>query len=80
MGGWTVYYTYKAWWDPPPIRHGEGTTFSFADGHSEYRKWVDKDTILTGRGEQTRTALQPNNLDIPWCQAGAWGSEATSGH
>jgi prepilin-type N-terminal cleavage/methylation domain-containing protein/prepilin-type processing-associated H-X9-DG protein len=78
-GGWTSYYTYKAWWDPPPVPHGEGTTFSFADGHSEYRKWVDKETVRTGRVGQIKTALQPNNLDIPWCQIGAWGSKAASG-
>ena len=25
-------------WDAPPVRHGQGTNFSFADGHAEYWK------------------------------------------
>jgi len=41
LGGWTVYRSVYRWWDPPPIRHGDGTTFSFADGHAEHRKWKD---------------------------------------
>jgi len=31
--------------DPPPVRHGNGTNFSFADGHSEYFKWKDPRTM-----------------------------------
>ena len=27
--------------DHAPCRHGHGTTFSYADGHCEYRKWTD---------------------------------------
>jgi len=27
------------WFDGPDSRHGDGTTVSFADGHSEYWKW-----------------------------------------
>ena len=29
----------------PPARHGMGTTFSFADGHVEYKKWTDPHTL-----------------------------------
>lgn len=36
-------------WDPVPIRHGDGTTLVFADGHSEYWKWTDQRTIEFGR-------------------------------
>jgi prepilin-type processing-associated H-X9-DG protein len=35
---------YFGWLNPPPLRHGKGTTMSFADGHCEYRKWVDSRT------------------------------------
>nr|NIN34377.1 DUF1559 domain-containing protein [Gammaproteobacteria bacterium] len=44
LGGWTCYVQQEQWWDPPPIRHGDGSTFSFADGHSEYHKWRDPRT------------------------------------
>ncbi|MHC4546834.1 MAG: hypothetical protein ACYSYL_20335 [Planctomycetota bacterium] len=29
-------------------RHGDGTTFSFADGHVEYWKWEDPRTVPWG--------------------------------
>ena len=34
-----VFYTQEQWWDDPPVRHGDGTSISFADGHSEHKKW-----------------------------------------
>ncbi len=46
---YAVYYVQECWWDDPPIRHGDGTNFSFADGHSDYWKWKGIDTILRGR-------------------------------
>jgi len=49
QGGWTVYTTTYRWWDPMPIRHGNGTTWSFADGHVEHQKYSDKRTIDLGR-------------------------------
>jgi prepilin-type N-terminal cleavage/methylation domain-containing protein/prepilin-type processing-associated H-X9-DG protein len=27
------------WWMSPPVRHGDGVTLAFADGHCEYHKW-----------------------------------------
>jgi prepilin-type processing-associated H-X9-DG protein len=34
LGGWTCYPDGRErWWDPPGIRHNDGTTLSFADGH-----------------------------------------------
>jgi len=80
LGGWTTYVNEDKWWDPPPIRHGNGTTFSFADGHSEYRKWKDPRTTDIGRrGLQLGSAIreeQPDNEDIRWTQTGSWGSAA----
>jgi prepilin-type N-terminal cleavage/methylation domain-containing protein/prepilin-type processing-associated H-X9-DG protein len=82
MGAWTVRVyrnsdiANQRWWDPPPIRHGEGTTFSFADGHSEYYKWRDKRTIEFGRKgtAQSTVAEGQGNEDIRWCSIGVWGS------
>lgn len=39
----------ELWYDPPMARHGEGTTASFADGHSEYKKWMAKYTSDFGK-------------------------------
>jgi len=42
-----VHYLYPRWkWHcPPPIRHGDGTTLSMADGHAEYWKWKGRETV-----------------------------------
>ncbi|MGD0077890.1 MAG: hypothetical protein ABSB91_04590 [Sedimentisphaerales bacterium] len=32
--------TQGCWSSTPPVRHNNGATFSFADGHTEYHKWV----------------------------------------
>jgi prepilin-type processing-associated H-X9-DG protein len=37
-----------AWIDPPPVRHSNGMTFVFADGHSGYWKWKGTGTVLAG--------------------------------
>ena len=70
LGGWTQYSIYSTdrwvWWDPAPIRHDEGTTFSFADGHSEYWKWKDRRTI-------EEWGPQPDNPDLTRSQIASWG-------
>jgi prepilin-type N-terminal cleavage/methylation domain-containing protein/prepilin-type processing-associated H-X9-DG protein len=80
LGGWTCYVRDECWWDPPPIRHGVGTNFSFADGHSEYWKWKDPRTLEVGlQAIQIKRAirdLQPGNEDIRRCQYAAWGQAA----
>ncbi len=42
------------WWDDPPVRHGDGTTVSFADGHATHLKWRATETIEWGRKAQER--------------------------
>ena len=46
---YAVYYDQQKWWDQPPVPHDNGTTVSFADGHSEYWKWRGKETIEHGK-------------------------------
>ncbi|MEN6575081.1 MAG: prepilin-type N-terminal cleavage/methylation domain-containing protein [Phycisphaerales bacterium] len=70
---WTIYYDQESWWDAPPIRHGAGTNFNFADGHAEYWKWEDNRTLKFGRGEGGLTPAQAGNKDIQRLQRGAWG-------
>jgi len=66
-----------SWWDPPPVRHGEGTNWSFADGHADYHKWEDPRTIEFGK--QTRPTAnspqQPDNQDLIWSAQVVWGSK-----
>jgi prepilin-type N-terminal cleavage/methylation domain-containing protein/prepilin-type processing-associated H-X9-DG protein len=78
MGGWTVYVQEERWWDPPPVRHGDGTNFSFADGHSDYVKWRDQRTIEFGNRVPPRaqSEVQQGNEDIRTAAIGVWGSAA----
>jgi len=77
LGGWTQYSIYSTnkwvWWDPPPIRHDEGTTFSFADGHSEYWKWKDQRTVEWGETMRAFSPPQIGNPDITRSQIASWG-------
>jgi prepilin-type processing-associated H-X9-DG protein len=74
MGGWTCYVTEDKWFDPPPISHNDGTTFSFADGHSEYHKWQDQRTVdFAKSGRQAFSDPQPDNQDLDWVQIRCWG-------
>jgi prepilin-type processing-associated H-X9-DG protein len=43
-----VYYSDERWFDDPPVRHGDGATVSFADGHTEHHKWRGNWTIFAG--------------------------------
>ena len=75
MGGWSIYYTRPAWRDEPPVRHGDGGTWGFSDGHSEYWKWQD---LLTHTYNNFNTGIWkaidfPNSLDIPKAQRAVWG-------
>jgi prepilin-type N-terminal cleavage/methylation domain-containing protein/prepilin-type processing-associated H-X9-DG protein len=46
---YATHYVNERWWDPPFVRHGDGTNVSFADGHADYWKYMGKKTIETGK-------------------------------
>jgi len=79
FGSWTVYYDEERWWDPVPLRHGKGTTVSYADGHAGDRRWMDARTIemaeRTWKSDPVTgfTETHPNNEDLRWVQRGVWG-------
>jgi prepilin-type N-terminal cleavage/methylation domain-containing protein/prepilin-type processing-associated H-X9-DG protein len=43
-----VYYRDERWFDDPPVRHGDGATVSYVDGHSEHHKWQGRWTVFAG--------------------------------
>jgi prepilin-type N-terminal cleavage/methylation domain-containing protein/prepilin-type processing-associated H-X9-DG protein len=46
---YATHYLNERWWDPPFVRHGDGTNVAFADGHSAYWKYKGKKTLETGK-------------------------------
>ncbi|MBP7050900.1 MAG: prepilin-type N-terminal cleavage/methylation domain-containing protein [Phycisphaerae bacterium] len=77
---YAVYYLQEVWWDDPPVRHGDGTNVSFADGHAEFKKWVGVDTIKLGRarvrghgGSGAVPTSDDGFADLHWLQRGCWG-------
>lgn len=82
---WTIWSDRERWWDQITARHGDGTNFSFADGHSEYWKWEDPRTIElaemdydwwqnTGRNQDSLVSrLSSGNPDLYRVQKAVWG-------
>lgn len=76
----SVHYRTEAWWTPPPVRHWDGTSVTFADGHAEHWRWRGKETILNGRGGGpsqfgiTYTLPTPEDRDdLHRLQIAVWG-------
>ena len=75
-----THYRTEAWRDDPPVRHNDGTTVSFADGHTEYWQWKGSDTIEHGR-RQDRVHTSNNRTpqtsegyaDLHRLQRAVWG-------
>ena len=62
---------YKFTMDLPGIYHNRAAGFSFADGHSEIKKWKDSRTTppmqyqISGRSSDSPS---PRNVDVAWLQ------------
>ena len=48
LGTWVINVP-TGWVDPFAVAHGNDSSFSFADGHAENHKWVDKGTLKATR-------------------------------
>jgi len=77
---YAVWYLQETWFDSPPVRHGDGTTLSFADGHADHWKWKGTDTIKHARDEENtnpNTSWAPSTSsgyqDLYRMQRGCWG-------
>ncbi len=46
---YATHYQNETWWDPPFVRHGDGTNVSFADGHADYWKFMGMKTLEIGK-------------------------------
>ncbi len=76
---YAVLYDQEQWWDDPPVRHGDGTNVSFADGHSDHWKWRGIDTIKRARLMEDQHVsnwtpeTQEGYEDLYKMQKGCWG-------
>ncbi len=74
---YATYYDTAKWWDPPFVRHGDGTNVAFADGHSGYWKWESAETARVGKEANPRHQYVPTTDagfdDLRRMQKGVWG-------
>jgi prepilin-type N-terminal cleavage/methylation domain-containing protein/prepilin-type processing-associated H-X9-DG protein len=75
-----THFDQANWWDDPPVRHGDGTNVTYADGHAEYHKWKGIDTIKVGRdrvrghpGNHYPPESDAGHEDLIFVQKGCWG-------
>jgi len=74
---YAVHFVKELWWDDPMVRHSDGTTMSFADGHTEHWIWKGTDTITYGRSadrSHPKNNVAPGNgkQDLYRIQIGTW--------
>lgn len=81
---YTAAFYEPRWRSLPPPYHSNGTSYSFADGHSEYYKWRDPHTRKIGdiaQGDLSAyieasgedLTYSPGNTDLEWIQKAMWG-------
>jgi len=76
---YAVFYREETWFDDPPVRHGDGATLSFADGHADHWKWKGTDTIKRARSEENQHTANwapetsAGYQDLYKMQKGCWG-------
>ncbi len=74
---YATHYLNARWWDPPHVRHADGTNVSFVDGHSDYWKWESKETIAVGKMANPQHQYQPQSeeayADLHKTQKAIWG-------
>ena len=70
MRGWPDEPTQTGFYDLPASYHNRAGGLSFADGHSEIRRWLDERTMpgLVKGGLVPDILQSPNNKDILWLQ------------
>jgi prepilin-type N-terminal cleavage/methylation domain-containing protein/prepilin-type processing-associated H-X9-DG protein len=70
MTGWADSPSATGFYDLPGMYHNRACSFSFADGHSEIKRWLDGRTTppLLPEGEVPDVFRTPNNPDVVWLQ------------
>jgi prepilin-type N-terminal cleavage/methylation domain-containing protein/prepilin-type processing-associated H-X9-DG protein len=72
---YAVNYSCPSWFDPPMVRHGNGTNSSYADGHAARLMWRAQETLQAGKENSygyTPTTCQGKS-DVYKMQVRCWG-------
>lgn len=74
---YAIQYQTPQWWDPPFVRHADGTNVAYADGHSDYWKYIGKETIEAGKQANPPHNFRPTTddglEDVRRMQIAIWG-------
>ena len=74
---YAIHYLRAQWWDPPFVRHADGTNVAFADGHSDYWKYTGTETIRIGKMANPPHNYTPTTddgiADVQKMQIATWG-------
>ncbi|HAV62873.1 MAG TPA: hypothetical protein DCY13_10965, partial [Verrucomicrobiales bacterium] len=54
------------WIDLPAARHQNAANLTFADGHVETKRWLDKRTLQPVLRKQPELIFAPNSADHAW--------------
>jgi prepilin-type N-terminal cleavage/methylation domain-containing protein len=57
------------WYNLPSLWHDNGNVFAFADGHTDYFRWTDGDTIRVLKAGTFPATATANNRDLKRMQA-----------
>jgi hypothetical protein len=70
MRGWPDNWAVTGFYDLPGFYHHRACGFSFADGHSEIKRWLDQRTMppLVPDGQVADGFASPKNKDVVWLQ------------
>jgi prepilin-type N-terminal cleavage/methylation domain-containing protein/prepilin-type processing-associated H-X9-DG protein len=70
MTGWPDSPSLTGFYDLPGMYHNRACGFSFADGHSEIKRWLDDRTMppLMDAADIPDIFTTPNNPDVVWLQ------------
>jgi len=63
---WSMDLVRTRWIDPFAVLHTDSSTFGFADGHAERRRWVDKSTIEMARDQRKDVTITGSTQDYQW--------------
>ncbi len=70
MTGWPDHPEQAGFYDLPGSYHHRAGGLSFADGHSEIKRWLDDRTMppLVFNGDVPDEFPSPSNADVLWLQ------------